>query len=129
MDLEDLRRDHDEFTGKASDVARQLAFAGIALVWIFRSGEGREASLPAALLFPTVLLVSALAADLLQYFLGSVVLGFYVAARERQLGPLSKKQFENPAWLPWTADILWFVKCGLVIAAYLAIFFYIARLF
>ena len=35
--LKDYRADFYTFTGKASDITRQLAFAGIALIWIFKT--------------------------------------------------------------------------------------------
>ena len=39
MKLSDYRETYYEFSGKASDVTRQLAFAGIAIVWIFKIEE------------------------------------------------------------------------------------------
>ena len=40
MKLSEYANVYAEFSGKASDVARQLAFAGLALVWLFRESNG-----------------------------------------------------------------------------------------
>ena len=39
--IEDYREDFYFFTGKASEVNRQLAIAGIAVIWIFKNPENR----------------------------------------------------------------------------------------
>ncbi len=36
MKLSDYRETYYEFSGKLSDVSRQLSFAGIALIWLFK---------------------------------------------------------------------------------------------
>ena len=61
-DVDEARRDA---SGKASEVGRQLAFAGIASIWIL-NGEKSEA-LSGALLAGLTLLSAALLADFLQY--------------------------------------------------------------
>ena len=52
-------------TGKASDVGRQLAFAGLAVVWILR--EATDKPLGEALVEPLLWFVACLLLDLLQY--------------------------------------------------------------
>ena len=64
-----------DFTAKASDVARQLAFAGIAIVWIFRQQAGDKPVLPTELLLPAALFAVTLAFDLLQYIAASISWG------------------------------------------------------
>lgn len=73
MKLSDYKKDYQEFSGKASDVARQLAFAGIVLIWIFRVEGPQAQRLPEQLLLPSALLVLALGADLLQYILSTII--------------------------------------------------------
>lgn len=67
----------DYSTGKASDVGRQLGFAGIATVWLLRDEQSArpfEITLLAAL----ILLATALLVDFLQYVYCSWVWrGFY----------------------------------------------------
>jgi hypothetical protein len=67
----------EEYTGKASDVTRQLSFAGIAVVWLLRTGGGGSLPIPSALLLPLALFVWSLSFDLLQYVVASVVWGSF----------------------------------------------------
>ena len=53
---------------RASDVARQLAFAAIAVIWLFKKDTPQgQLSIPHDLIFPGFLVLAALAADFLQY--------------------------------------------------------------
>jgi len=64
--LSDIEKAKNDATGKASDVGRQLAFAGIATVWLLRDEQSLrpfETGLAAAL----TLLAAALLVDFLQY--------------------------------------------------------------
>lgn len=75
--LSEIEKAKNDATGKASDVGRQLAFAGIATVWLLRNEHGAkpfESTLSVALL----LLGVALLIDFLQYVYCSWVWrGFY----------------------------------------------------
>ncbi len=62
--LEKFRESYYELSGKASDTARNLAFAGIAIIWIFRTGEGVANKIPQAIFWPLGLFAVALALDL-----------------------------------------------------------------
>ena len=55
-----------EFTGKASDISRQLAFAGFAIIWLFK--DSTSFHIPEALFIPLILLGCTLLLDILQYF-------------------------------------------------------------
>jgi len=37
MKLAQARGHYEYFSGKASDISRQLGFAGIALIWVFKT--------------------------------------------------------------------------------------------
>lgn len=63
--LAEIDKAKNEATGRASDVARQLAFAGLAVVWILREASGNP--IGPTLVAPLLLLVAALTLDLLQY--------------------------------------------------------------
>lgn len=90
MKLSDYRETYYEFSGKASDVSRQLAFAGIALVWLFKIDGSPVPKVPEELLFPTITLSLALAFDLLQYASATLVWGIFQWYKERQLEDLSE---------------------------------------
>jgi hypothetical protein len=69
----DIRESFYTFSGKASDAARQLAFAGIAVVWLFNKPRDAAILLPGALLVALFFFVTALALDLIHYAVGSLI--------------------------------------------------------
>lgn len=70
--LSDIDQTKNDATGKASDVGRQLAFAGIATIWLLRDETGSR-PFGDVLLIALTLLASALLADFLQYVYCSFV--------------------------------------------------------
>lgn len=81
MKLGKAWENRDYFTGKASELARQLAFSGIAVIWIFKN-TGTTALVPDDLIWPLFLLVVTLFLDLLQYILASVMWTRFTRAQE-----------------------------------------------
>jgi hypothetical protein len=77
LKFKEFRADYYLFSGKASDIARQLALAGIAVVWIFKVQQGMNLTLPAALLLPALLFVATLGLDLLHYVLAALIWGAF----------------------------------------------------
>jgi hypothetical protein len=63
--LKDVHDAKNHATGKAGEVARNAAFAGIAVIWLI-TGEGHGA-ITGALLFALVFLSAALVVDFAQY--------------------------------------------------------------
>ena len=62
-----------EFRDKTGDIARQLAFAGLATVWLFRLEHSDTGLLPLNLVIPAFLLVLTLALDLLEHVSGTLI--------------------------------------------------------
>jgi thiamine transporter ThiT len=83
--VEGYWQDFYEFSGKASDINRQLAFAAIAVIWLFKTDTPNgQITIPHDLIWPGILIVAALAADLLQYVAGSLIWGSYARYLERR---------------------------------------------
>lgn len=120
MKLSDYRNTYYEFSDKASNVGRKLAFAGIALIWIFKvEGEG-SAKIPERLFIPSALLATALAFDLLQYILGTCVWGAFQWYHERKLNDISvDPELDSPSWLKWPQFICFVLKLFAVFLAYI----------
>lgn len=117
MKLSNCRKDYYEFTAKASDVSRKLAFAGIALIWVFK--EDHLNKVPSPLLFPALLFVVALALDLLQYAYGAAVWGFRARCEEKKLRDRSQDpEFSVSPFWNWPTDGCFWGKIGLVVWAY-----------
>lgn len=85
MKLEDTRESYQFFSGKASEIVRQLGFAGIAVIWVFKVTVGDRQVVPPELLPAGILLVSGLTLDLLHYVIGTLIWGIYNRSKEKQL--------------------------------------------
>lgn len=66
MRFEDIRSEYYTHTGKASDIIRQLCYAGFAMIWVFKQGTAQP-EVPTRLLPAAALLALALTCDMLQY--------------------------------------------------------------
>lgn len=116
--LAEYRASADAFSEKASELNRQLAFAGIALIWLFKvEVTGQPVSLPRDLILPSLLIGAALAFDLLQAVLGASIWAAYSEMKERE-GVDEGKDVDHPTWLPWPIDVLFYVKVTLTLLAY-----------
>ena len=131
MKLSKARECYESHTRSASGVCRQIAFAGIAVVWVFNKPvQGSVIELPPQLLVVLLWLCITLACDLLQYTFASLVWGFYSRRKEKQL----THQFHNdpdiepPAYLNWPALIMFWGKLGSLIMAYAALARYLFRI-
>ena len=69
MRLSQIREAYEELSGKLSDVNRQLAFAGIGIIWIFKITDDHSPIIPNELLEPVIFLIMSLALDLCQYLI------------------------------------------------------------
>ncbi len=128
MLLKDARGFQEYFTGKASDVARQLAFAGIATIWLLRVGE-KTGGIPfsGALLWPLLLFVAALASDLLQYVYAGTAWSIFHRTKEKELKPeeLGTKEFLAPREINWPTNFFYYLKLVLTVCAFFPLLTYI----
>lgn len=75
------------YTKSASELSRNLCFAGLAVVWIFRVPNGEHSAIPTPLMWCALGFVVALGLDLLQYLVG--------ASRTKAFGDLKEEEFER----------------------------------
>ena len=121
MRLSAARDCYYSHSGNASAAARQIAFAGIAVVWVFNQPlTGRTLNLPEQLVGVLLFLCIALALDLLQYTLSTATWGFWSRRKEKQL----KHKFhddpsvEPPAFLNWPGIVMFWSKLVVLLWAY-----------
>lgn len=125
MKLVDFKEAYQELSGKASDVARQLAFAGIAVVWIFKINDETCIKLPKGLLYPTLLFCFALACDLLQYYIAASIWGIFHRYHEKKaLESGEESELYAPAWFNRPALTLFALKGIAVIISYIMLITY-----
>jgi len=86
--VEDCRQFYYNHSGKASDVQRQLAFAGIAIIWVFRVSNVGEQKIPTELIYSATLFITAIAFDLLQYLSAAIMWGTYARRKELKINKI-----------------------------------------
>jgi hypothetical protein len=87
MKIADYQATFYEFSGKASDLSRQLAFAAIAIVWLFKRDIEGIPTLPERLFCPVALIVITLFFDIMQYCIGALIWFFWYRRLERLNAP------------------------------------------
>lgn len=116
----------DEASDKSSEINRQLAFAGIAIIWVFKTDSGGRQIVPDELFLPGLFLVLSLTFDLLQYVIKSEI--WYRVTRKNEKARI--KEFTVRPWINYPGDILYWIKIVATLLAYvLLIRFLVAQLF
>lgn len=126
--IDDYKKDYEYYTGKASEINRNLALAGIAIVWIFKTTSGSDFSLPKELTIPLLWLVISLSLDFLQYVLGGLIWFVYYRYYEKQIDSKKikrNKDLKAPVILPGILHIIYWAKLVSNILAYTFIFKFI----
>lgn len=124
MNLSGYRETYYGFSGSASAVTRQAAFAGIALVWIFNTRGDETITLPQELLWPTLFLVACLACDLLQYIYSAAIWGFYHRHLEKS-GLKEDEEIAAPKFFNWPGIGLFWGKHVFVLFGYYGLLSYL----
>lgn len=128
MKLSDYRNTYYEFSGKVSDITRQLSFAGIAIIWLFRVKQEDFPKIPNELILPTITISLTLAFDLLQYVAATAVWGIFQWYKERQLEDLSEDpDLDSPAKLKWLQFSFFILKLFFLIFSYYLIIVYLSK--
>ena len=125
MNVEEYWKISNEFSGKASDISPQLAFAAIAVIWLFKTDTPTgNITIPPDLIWPGFLIVLALAADLLQYVVASLIWRRYARHLERNHIPEVE---QHNKWLARPISGLFWIKIALVTGAYILILLFLIR--
>ncbi len=126
MKLSDYRETYYEFSGKTSDIARKLAFVGIALVWIFKTEAKPAPTIAQELHLPTVLLALTLTFDLLQYIAGTLIWGVFQWFEERKLADIKEDpELQTPPCFKWPQLFFFCLKLVTILWAYYLLVIYI----
>ena len=119
MKLKEYRSEYYVFSAKAGDVARQLAFAGIAVIWVFKDDKLGQLPLPNMLYAPTAAFVLSLALDMLHYAYSSLVWGAYSHIQKRWKKHTDEDELgDAPYSFNWPALALFWGKLVSVIVGY-----------
>ena len=125
MKLRDALQNYYDYSGKASDIIRQLGLGGIAIIWIFHVSRSSVLAIPESLFLPLKLIVLGLAFDLLQYVVGALIWSIFHRAKEKT-GISQEHEFKAPGMINWPAIFFFYSKALLVLVAYGYIFNYLS---
>ena len=125
MKLENVRENYQYFSQKTSEIVRQLGFAGIAVVWIFKTDVAGRPVVPAELMPAAKLIVIGLGLDLLHYVIGTLVWGIYTGIKERA-GTKEETKFMAPRPINWATLLFFWAKIIVMVIAYIYILRFLA---
>lgn len=120
MKLEDYKKKSHEYTAKASEIARQLNFAGIGIIWIVRTTFPELKLSDFQLLLPLLLISISLISDFFQYLIGGIIwIEFYKSKEKR--GISGTTDLKSPEWRNRILYIFYYVKFVFMVVAYIFI--------
>jgi hypothetical protein len=118
MQLKQAWAHADYFTGKASELVRQLAFAGIAVVWVFKNNT-QTAVIPNDFVLALFCLVLTLLCDFLQYAFGGIEWRGYGSYQAKKHGGSDDDEIDDaPQWLNYPHTFCYYAKLVLIVASY-----------
>jgi hypothetical protein len=129
MKISKIRDAVEEFSGKTSDQARQLAIAGIAVIWILRVGhETGNIKFSHSLLLPLGGFVVALGCDLFHYLYYTVVWSIINSILNCRYHN-DNKEVSISGTVHLIPSILFYAKVILTVVAYILLLRYMASQF
>ena len=119
MKISEIRDAYYAASGKVSELVRQLALAGIAIIWLFRAGGENSGGIHFShfLIWPLIFFVSSLTADFLQYVYFSLI---WSVMNWLQWNRHHDNNFDVPvqSFWNWIGDACFWIKAILMIVGY-----------
>ncbi len=104
MKLEGFKATSLAYTETTSNLVRQFAFAGIAIIWIFKIDKPKDHLIPTELFISLLFLVFALASDFLQNLSGALIWFLFYRHYEK----LGRGEDFNTKANGWVTVPIWF---------------------
>jgi len=129
MKLEKYKEESYEFSKLSSDLVRQFAFAGIAIIWIFKFDKPAEHLIPSELFCPLLFFVATLVFDLLQYLIPTIIFSIFFRYYEKKHKGKTDVDIKASGWLSVPGWICFVLKSVcLSIGFYYIIIFLISKI-
>lgn len=124
MKRADVLAEYRHHSERTSEKVRQLAFAALGVVWIFRPND--TLTLPAELFRAGTAAVIALALDFTHSLFGTGVWGWVHRTKELT-GVSASDEFRMKAWINWPANSLFVLKVVALFVSYLYLLGYMVE--
>ena len=120
--LKDWLAEFYDDTGKISDIIRNLALAGIGLIWIFKNSDLTHDILPKGLIPALRFIVLGLITDLLQYLWRAINIYIFYKINEikYQKGKLTNQNISDVTIPNYIAIGTWIIFCSKIILVTIA---------
>lgn len=128
MELEKYKEVYEKHSGTLSNINRQIAFAGIAIIWIFKKTNGVEVSISSELLWAAIFIIAALFLDMIHYLYLTIVWSAFYNKKEKE-GIGQKEDVESSTGWNLASWIFFYSKVGCVFIACSIILFYLINYF
>ncbi|MCL2327099.1 MAG: hypothetical protein FWC39_01160 [Bacteroidetes bacterium] len=129
MKIDGYKSVYEKASGKLSDISRNIALAGFALIWIFTKTD-TQTIIPKELILPAIFLVVSLTCDILQYAYKTIVWAIIFRCKEKEIKRKRWKQdkeFKHSPALNIVTWVFFCVKIVLVLLAYSLILKFLIR--
>ena len=121
MKNSELWKSYEFYTGELTKYSRQLAFAGAAICWFFKTPE---VSFPKPIIVSLIFIVLFFVFDILQYFVSAHLLRWWTRKEEKLMWEKEKTiegEYHKPWWVDSPAFIFFNVKAIVLTAAFVSI--------
>lgn len=130
MKLKEAREFYYERSAKVSDLTRQLAFAGIAVVWVYKVGPESHPSVAPDFLPPLILFATALLFDFLQAIWGAGAWGIFSRIREKTYGSSTEAEIgDAPDAINWISVFFFWLKVAIILSGFVLLIFNLVKIF
>lgn len=115
-------------TSKASTNVRNLAFAGIAIVWLFKSSDPEKPIIPDELIFPLILFCLALTFDFIQYVWAGFI-WLYKAKKSEKMNSICRDyEVTLSSKIPNSIHIIYWLKVVTIVVSYILLATYLSSI-
>jgi hypothetical protein len=130
MKLATVREAYYGYSGKLSDIVRQLSFAGIGVFWILRIGKDVGTfKFDPQMVHGLSAFVFALMMDLLHYISATAIWGVYGRWLEKHCKIDEASEFGAPPWINWPANLFFWAKTLCCILGMYSLLHYLGKQF
>lgn len=119
----EAKKEYLFFSAEVSKLNRQLAFAGIAVVWIFRGEAGGILNVPGGLILPLIMFVASLFVDFLYYLSAATHLNILLLGIDRKKPRPETVNYPGKLG-PWLYNTLYYLKFLPVAVGYVWVLLY-----
>lgn len=124
MKLSNIREAFEGLSGTASNINRQLCFAGLGIIWIFNS-KSNKIEVPKELYTPAIMFVVSLAIDIIQYLIQTFTWYIFYLYKKFHCKIKEEEESKESEWLNFVPWLLFASKIAFLVIGYIKIYKYL----